>query len=214
MKLKKIASLALAGIMAVSMLAACGEGTNNGNSGSSSSQPTTASVVSTVKNAIADKNSDLVITVEENTALNNAMKKFNEDNTNLYPQVDDETVRDEVLDDVFGSFENGHRLLNPGKMTNFVDDLMSRDVTKYRYAVVSNGAGSSADSVRTLAANAIAESMKDLQNVVGTGTKTVNISYTMYVYEGSMVTNDNKTEPYVVAVLKATSKTATSKTNV
>ena len=54
MKLKKIASLALAGIMAVSMLTACGEGTNNSNSGSSSSQPTTASVVSTVKNAIAD----------------------------------------------------------------------------------------------------------------------------------------------------------------
>ena len=34
MKLKKIASLALAGIMAVSMLTACGEG------GSSSSEPT------------------------------------------------------------------------------------------------------------------------------------------------------------------------------
>ena len=31
MKLKKIASLALAGIMAVSMLTACGEGTGNGN---------------------------------------------------------------------------------------------------------------------------------------------------------------------------------------
>ena len=54
--------------------------------------------------------------------------------------------------------------------------------------------GSSADSVRTLAANAIAESMKDLQNVVGTDDNTMNISYTMYVYEGSMVTNDNKTE--------------------
>ena len=38
MKLKKIASLALAGIMAVSMLTACGEGTSN--SGSSSSENT------------------------------------------------------------------------------------------------------------------------------------------------------------------------------
>ena len=101
MKLKKIASLALAGIMAVSMLAACGEGTNNGNSGSSSSQPTTASVVSTVKNAIADKNSDLVITVEENTALNDAMKKYNEDNEHLYPALSEGTVRDEVLNKVF-----------------------------------------------------------------------------------------------------------------
>ena len=207
MKLKKIASLALAGIMAVSMLAACGEGTNNSNSGSSSSQPTTASVVSTVKNAIADKNSDLVITVEENTALNNAMKKYNEDNTKLYPEVDTATVRDKVLDSVFGNLADDHRLLDPAKIAKLVHDLTYNDNTLYRYAVVSNGAGSSADSVRTLAANAIAESVKDLQNVVDTGTKTVNISYTMYVYEGSMVTKDNKTEPYVVAVLKATSKT-------
>ena len=43
MKLKKIASLMLAGIMAVSMLAACGEGKGNSNSGSSSSSQTTNS---------------------------------------------------------------------------------------------------------------------------------------------------------------------------
>ena len=43
MKLKKIASLALAGIMAVSMLTACGEGAGNGNSGSSSENTNTAS---------------------------------------------------------------------------------------------------------------------------------------------------------------------------
>ena len=40
MKLKKIAFLMLAGIMAVSMLAACGEGKGNSSSSSSSSQPT------------------------------------------------------------------------------------------------------------------------------------------------------------------------------
>ena len=208
MKLKKIASLALAGIMAVSMLTACGEGTNNSNSGSSSSQPTTASVVSTVKNAIADKNSDLVITVEENTALNNAMKKFNEDNSNIYPQVDEKTVRDGVLDDLFNEMGDNHKLLDSTKMTHFMNDLTTAGKTYWRYAIVSNGAGASADSVQTLAANAVAESMKDLQNVVVNATSkvTVNIDYTMYVYEGSMVTNDNKTEPYVVVVLKGTSK--------
>ena len=208
MKLKKIASLALAGIMAVSMLTACGEGTNNSNSGSSSSQPTTASVVSTVKNAIADKNSDLVITVEENTALNNVMKKFNEDNSNIYPQVDEATVRDGVLDDLFTNMGDNHKLLDSTKMTDFMNDLTTAGKTYWRYAIVSNGAGASADSVQTLAANAVAESMKDLQNVVvnTTSKDTVNIDYTMYVYEGSMVTNDNKTEPYVVVVLKGTSK--------
>ena len=209
MKLKKIASLALAGIMAVSMLAACGEGTNNGNSGSSSSQPTTASVVSTVKNAIADKNGDLVITVEENTALNNAMKKYNENNQNLYTQVVEATVRDDVLNMVFTAdpFTDAHQLLDSTDMTNFENAFTTNGQTFWRYAVVSNGAGASVDSVRTLAANQIAESMKGLENVVVSANTTVNIDYTMYVYEGSMVTNDNKTEPYVVAVLKGTSKT-------
>ncbi len=42
MKLKKIASLALAGIMAVSMLAGC-NGSNGGNGGASSSEPTNPS---------------------------------------------------------------------------------------------------------------------------------------------------------------------------
>ena len=209
MKLKKIASLALAGIMAVSMLAACGEGTNNSNSGSSSSQPTTASVVSTVKNAIADKNGDLVITVEENTALNNAMKKYNENNQNLYTQVVEATVRDNVLNLVFTAdhFTNDHQLLDSTDMNNFKNAFTGNGQTFWRYAVVSNGAGASVDSVRTLAANQIAESMKGLENVVVSANTTVNIDYTMYVYEGSMVTNDNKTEPYVVAVLKGTSKT-------
>ena len=56
MKLKKIASLALAGIMAVSMLAGCKDG-GNGNSGSSSSGNTsTASGYSTVlKNNLSSK---------------------------------------------------------------------------------------------------------------------------------------------------------------
>ena len=128
MKLKKIASLALAGIMAVSMLAACGEGTNNGNSGSSSSQPTTASVVSTVKNAIADKNSDLVITVEENTALNDAMKKYNEDNGRLYPELSENDVRTNVLDKVFtdATFYAGNNMLGADVLSDLVDNLAKK----------------------------------------------------------------------------------------
>ena len=206
MKLKKIASLALAGIMAVSMLTACGEGTNNSNSGSSSSQPTTASVVSTVKNAIAAKNGDLVITVEENTALSDAMKKYNEDNGNLYPTLSEADVREKVLKVVFDNrIDDRMQLLDANDMG---DIIAGRGVyPDYRYAVVSNGAGSSADAVRTLAANEIADSVKDLENIVVNGNKTKNMNYTMYVYEGSMVTNDNKTNPYVIAILKVEDKT-------
>ena len=209
MKLKKIASLALAGIMAVSMLTACGEGTNNGDSGSSSSQPTTANIVSTVKNAIADKNGDLVITVEENTALSDAMKKYNEDNDRFYPTLSEDSVRDDVLKVVFGvsRLNPDMQLLDANDMDAVIEGNFSgNDNPDYRYAVVSNGAGSSADAVRTLAANQIAESVKDLENVVVQGNKTKNMNYTMYVYEGSMVTNDNKTEPYVIAILKVDAK--------
>ncbi len=205
MKLKKIASLALAGIMAVSMLTACGEGTNNGDSGSSSSQPTTANIVSTVKNAIADKNGDLVITVEENTALSDAMKKYNEDNDRFYPTLSEDSVRDDVLKVVFGvsRLNADMQLLDANDMAVIISGNFSGpDNPDYRYAVISNGTGSSADAVRTLAANQIAESVKDLENVIVHNNKTTNMSYTMYVYEGSMVTNDNKTEPYVIAILK------------
>ena len=48
MKLKKIASLALAGIMAVSMLAGCGEGTNQEDPSSSGQVPTTTNVVTSL----------------------------------------------------------------------------------------------------------------------------------------------------------------------
>ena len=74
MKLKKIASLALAGIMAVSMLTACGEGT--GNSGSSS-EPTTP----VANNANAAINNELVelkdkIAFSNSDALNDAVKAY------------------------------------------------------------------------------------------------------------------------------------------
>ncbi len=55
MKLKKIVSLALAGVLAVSMLAGCSNGTSNNNGSSSSEQTTTSSSVADVMNA-AQKN--------------------------------------------------------------------------------------------------------------------------------------------------------------
>ena len=74
MKLKKIASLALAGIMAVSMLAGCKDG-GNGNSGSSSSENTNTSTGLSAEvlalTALSDwKN----VKAEDNAKLNDAIK--------------------------------------------------------------------------------------------------------------------------------------------
>ena len=87
MKLKKIASLMLAGIMAVSMLAACGEGKGNSSSSSSSSQPTTTGVVAAVENAIKAKNSGLTVSVKESTPLNLQLKALFDQEENTYEKL-------------------------------------------------------------------------------------------------------------------------------
>ena len=73
MKLKKIASLALAGIMAVSMLAGCKDG-GNGNSGSSSSENTnTTSNVTESVLAKSSKAVNNVLTVNADDTLDEAV---------------------------------------------------------------------------------------------------------------------------------------------
>ena len=73
MKLKKIASLALAGIMAVSMLAGCKDG-GNGNSGSSSSENTnTTSNVTESVLAKSSKAVNNVLTVNADDTLDKAV---------------------------------------------------------------------------------------------------------------------------------------------
>ena len=88
MKLKKIASLMLAGIMAVSMLAACGEGTGN-NGGASSSEPTTTTGYSALLEdnlgkTVTDKN---YVTFADNAddaaALSDALKNVSNQGVNI-----------------------------------------------------------------------------------------------------------------------------------
>ena len=73
MKLKKIASLALAGIMAVSMLTACGEGTGNGNSGSSSSEPTAPTGYTATIYSLLNSKSKSVMSSEASNILSLAV---------------------------------------------------------------------------------------------------------------------------------------------
>ena len=78
MKLKKIASLALAGIMAVSMLAGCKDG-GNGNSGSSSSENTNTNTgVSAEILNLADISNRKDIIAVDNSKLNSAVEKMAE----------------------------------------------------------------------------------------------------------------------------------------
>lgn len=78
MKLKKIASLMLAGVMAVSMLTACGNngGTGNGNNGNENPDPTpaTTSVVDAVNKGQSAANA-VKIDFTVNSELDNALAK-------------------------------------------------------------------------------------------------------------------------------------------
>ncbi|OUQ37141.1 hypothetical protein [Faecalibacterium sp. An121] len=75
MKLKKIASLALAGIMAVSMLTACGEGGNGNNGGENppADQGTSAGLSAEILNMSAYRTVKNVNGVDS-VSLNNAVK--------------------------------------------------------------------------------------------------------------------------------------------
>ena len=75
MKLKKIASLMLAGIMAVSMLAGCKSGSKEENSGASSSEPTTVSGAAAGINAELNWNKD-VISFENDADLDADLKAY------------------------------------------------------------------------------------------------------------------------------------------
>lgn len=91
MKLKKIASLALAGIMAVSMLTACGKSANNGNNGEGDGENngTAAGYSAMLAEAVSDQ-----------------VKKMD------YVTFQDDAKVGEALEDVLGSVGSGDIALN------------------------------------------------------------------------------------------------------
>ena len=89
MKLKKIASLAMAGVMAVSMLAGCNGNSNNGNNGGNNNgpiEPVTSTVVDAVNNG-QDPTNDVKVNFTVNSDLDAALAKaievYGTDATNI-----------------------------------------------------------------------------------------------------------------------------------
>ena len=213
MKLKKIASLMLAGIMAVSMLAACGEGNNiNKNPGSSSSEPTVANVVSAVEGGIKRHNPNLTITVKSSPTLDQRIEKLF---ATASDYKDNEGVIVEHLKDVFGIAD---RDLNVGYA-----DFMDADVAAYiadhgstkdddrdtlwgyAYIKVTND-----DDAFVTAGNVIGKAFADagfsnkIDEIGATDVlKGYAVNYTLYVCGDETVTFNGDTNSYVVAVLKA-----------
>ena len=199
MKLKKIASLMLAGIMAVSMLAGCGEGNAN-STPAVPEEPTATGVVSAVESGIKSWNSDLDIEVTESKNMTDAISKLFAENKNVKIEEDDIL---KVLNTVFD--EDGVDTMTMTN-SNFMKNspsyaLNTKGKGTYRnYAVieVTNASG----SVNDYAANEIGVALQGLENANKVDGEKVETAYTMYVCSENATLSDNSVVTYVIAVLE------------
>ena len=114
MKLKKIASLMLAGVMAVSMLTACGDSTtNNTGDDSSSSQPTVSNASNVMWNGMNKDARDIVDPVA-NATLENSLRK----NVEIYGNLDN--VVEYVLAHVISSGSQQNITATPVDVSNII----------------------------------------------------------------------------------------------
>ena len=98
MKLKKIASLMLAGVMAVSMLAGCsgkGNGGDNNNGGNTVVEPSTSSIVKAFNDG-QDEDNEVKVTFSSDASLDTALKKAIEN-------AGEDAFKTTVSGDVYGS---------------------------------------------------------------------------------------------------------------
>ena len=220
MKLKKIASLALAGVMAVSMLTACGNTVSE--QPTQPEQPTTTTgVVSAVEAGIKSWNSDLKISVKSSNNMDAAIEKVFDTNTD-YKTTQNAIVG--TLGYIFnldqwgvkdgGKFKTPSFVTNDaivGVLNNTNDAFVLKDGnTVWSYAIVevtkANG------DANVAAGNVIGEALQSLSNTVAVQDVAndaeskythMNVDYTMYVTSEDAVKANNSTVTYVVAVLKA-----------
>ena len=223
MKLKKIASLMLAGVMAVSMLTACDTTSNNQpNVPNQPEEPTASDVVSAVEAGIKSWNSDLEITVESSGNMDTFIEKvfdLNTDEKTLNDTIDDALKYVFNLNDWGTVKATGHKFNNPSFVTNphvvgflnnnsALDELAAGD-TVWSYAIVEVTKASGDANVA--AGNVIGEALQNLQNTVDVQNVNnvadkydhMNVGYTMYVTSEDAVMANNSTVTYVIAVLKA-----------
>ena len=210
MKLKKIASLALAGIMAVSMLTACDTTSNNQpNVPNQPEEPTASDVVSAVEAGIKSWNSDLEIDVKSSNNMDAAIEKVFDTYTDW--KVNEELVV-VALNAVFGV--NNMTAYDSSLVHNadIIDHLNNRygsfddGSTDWAYAVVPV----TKVAFDTEAGDKIGHALEGLQNVVESSSPAgfgryeyMNVDYTLYVTAEDATMANNNVDSYVIVVLKA-----------
>ena len=193
MKLKKIASLMLAGIMAVSMLAACKSGSNsNNNDGSSSSQP--VSNASTVMQGALSEKAALKITFSANSKLDTELVTavghigaptiggyYND----MHAVQDASTLTaSEELKKVVSELDTQRKDLAFGALIPEVDDDLDETV---RMLYIANSAVDVDSAVKQVAAE-ISDSIENMQVDNDVVTPADNDATVNYTYTGSVST--------------------------
>ena len=218
MKLKKIASLMLAGVMAVSMLAACGDN-------SSTTTPvvppvdddTAASAISAALNdQLFSKQADL-LSFESNSKLASLLDRIAEDDEDFEirdtlvrgagrPTLLDPFVADADVADIVDAAFNG---TNPAvNMTNGDINVWHDDNRAYLYVYTVDGSMQDVDQIARavmngVAGNGLQDHVYDVAGIVDNGFNPERMDYEYKGYaEMVKITNDNSSDTaWVVAVL-------------
>ena len=205
MKLKKIASLMLAGIMAVSMLAACGEGKKD-DSSSSSSTPVATGIVADMKDSIKTFNDKLTVDVKESAFVNGELKELFEKNTLAQLKATNWKLVTDLLVADYNADIASRNLMTTDLTNSNYNVSASNDREAWFYAVV---AVDKADGIKDqkAAVDAIAVRFKDVTNEFrGTDNSgndyTYTADYTMYVSLQNATVVGDTTTPVVIVALK------------
>ena len=216
MKLKKIASLALAGVMAMSMLAGCAEANANSTPDPQPEQPTASNVVSAIQNGIDSHNPNLEVTVMSSDMLDQRMEKIFDTASDHKDEV--EVVAANVSD-VFGiraddedfSATNSNFMTTANVLSTIADaadgDRKGETIWAYTLIKVTNDNGNpyvtAGDKIGEAFADAgLSNEFKD-QSEDDDALANLSADYTLYVYGDQTVQPNNDVDTYVVAVLEA-----------
>ena len=215
MKLKKIASLMLAGVMAVSMLAACGDN-------SSTTTPvvppvddnTAASAISDALNdQLFSKQADL-LSFESNSKLASLLDRIAEDDEdfeirdNLVSAAGRPTLLNPRVDvDIANIVNAAFNGTNPAVTMTNVDILVNHDDNRaYLYVYTVDGSMQDVDQIARAVMNGVnglQDHVYDVAGIVDNGTIPPQTDYEYKGYaEMVKITNDNSSDTaWVVAVL-------------
>ena len=214
MKLKKIASLMLAGVMAVSMLAGCNTASNGNDQPTQPEEPTTSNVVAAIQNGIDSHNPNLKVTVKNSNMFDQRMDKIFD---TASAHKDDSGFIALNIKDVFNISDDDFNSSNSDFMSNAgvlpiiasAGDGGRKNDTIWAYTLikVTNDNGNpyvtAGDKIgEAFAAEKLSNKFAD-KSEDDDVLAYLSADYTLYVYGGQTVQPNNDVETYVVAVLEA-----------